>query len=72
MSTLSVPLTPNLEEFINDMIKRGEAETKAEVVRKALRKMEEEEVINSILEAERDARAGKVFRGDIRKLIKKF
>jgi putative addiction module CopG family antidote len=72
MSTISVPLTPDLEKFINGMVKRGDAANKADVVRKALRKMSEEEAVNSILEAQREIAEGKGLRGDLRKLAKEL
>lgn len=68
MSTLSVPLPPHLEEFITDQIKKGLASNKAEVVRKALKLLEEEEAINAVLRAEREP----TLRGDLKKLIKKI
>ena len=60
MSTLSVPLTPKLEEFINSQVKSGRAANKADVVRKALVAMEEEEAISVVLEAQREVREGKI------------
>lgn len=72
MSTLSVPLTPQLEEFINDQVKSGRAANKADVVRRALRAMSEEEAISAVLEAQREVREGKILRGDIRQLLKRF
>jgi len=68
MSTLSVPLTPRLEEFIHSFIKQGRAENKAQVVRKALERLAEEEAINAVLEAEREP----TIRGDLRELMKEF
>lgn len=72
MSTLSVPLTPRLEEMIERMVKNGYAENKAAVVRKALRLLEEEEAIAAIRESEEDVRQGRVFYGDIEEIAKKF
>ena len=68
MSTLSVPLTPKLEEFINDQVKSGRAANKADVVRRALVALTEEEAIREVLKAAREP----IIRGDIRKLMKKF
>ena len=68
MSTLSVPLTPNLEEFVNEQVKTGRASNKADVVRKALKLLEEEEAIMAVLKAEKEP----ILRGDLRKLAKKF
>ncbi len=72
MSTLSVPLTPDLEKFINNQVKSGRAANKADVVRRAIRAMEEEEAVQAVLEAQREVDEGKILRGDIRKLMKKF
>jgi len=72
MSTLSVPLTPKLEEFINDQVKSGRAASKADVVRRALRSLSEEEAISAVLEAHREVMEGKILRGDLRELAKKF
>lgn len=72
MSTLSVPLTPKLEEFINAQVKSGRAASKADVVRRALIAMTEEEAIRDVLEAHREVTEGKALRGDIRDLLKKF
>jgi putative addiction module CopG family antidote len=72
MSTISVPLTPDLERFIDQMIKNGDAANKADVVRKALRRMSEEEAVNRLLEAQREIKEGKGLRGDLRKLLKEL
>ena len=68
MSTLSVPLTPKLEEFINDQVKSGRAANKADVVRRALVTLSEEEAVQEVLKAAREP----IIRGDIRELMKKF
>jgi putative addiction module CopG family antidote len=72
MSTLSVPLTRELEKFVDSMVKSGEASNKADVVRKALRKYAEDQAVEAVLRAEQEAREGKVFKGDLRKLLKKI
>ena len=72
MSTLSVPLPPHLEEFISNQVKRGLASNKADVVKKALRLLQEEEAIRVVLESKREISEGKILRGDLRKLTKRF
>jgi putative addiction module CopG family antidote len=72
MSTLSVPLTPELERFIEQMVKDGRAANKADAVRKAIRRLSEEEAIAAILTSEREIKEGKILRGDLLKLIKKI
>lgn len=54
MSTISVPLPSILEEFIDKMVKSGEAANKADVVRRALIKYREEQALNSLLKARRE------------------
>lgn len=68
MSTLSVPLTPKLEEFINSQVKSGRAANKADVVRRALVSFSEEEAVQDVLKAMREP----ILRGDILELMKKF
>jgi len=72
MSTLSVPLNPELEAAVRRLIRDGYAETKAAVVRKAIKTVEEDEALMAILRAEQDIREGRVFRGDLNKILKKF
>lgn len=72
MSTLSVPLTPNLEAFVEAQVKNGFALNKAEVIRKALRRLEEEEAIFAVLQSEKEAGEGKILRGDLKDLAKKI
>jgi len=72
MSTLSVPLTPKLEEMVNNLVRDGFASNKAEVMRKALKKTAEEEVVKRILTASKEARAGRLLYGDLDELAKNF
>ena len=72
MSTLSVPLTPKLENLVNRLVKEGYATNKASVVRKALDRLAEEEAIATIREAEEDIKKGRVFYGDLEVIAKKF
>ncbi|MDO8522353.1 MAG: type II toxin-antitoxin system ParD family antitoxin [bacterium] len=68
MSTLSVPLTPELEVFIKAQVKSGRAANKADVVRRALRAMSEEEAVEAVLRAAREP----TLRGNLRELMKKI
>ncbi|MEA2112393.1 MAG: hypothetical protein U9P50_00255 [Patescibacteria group bacterium] len=72
MTTLSVPLTPKLENIVNSFVKEGYAPNKAEVMRKALIRLSEEEAIKDLLEAEQEVRDGKILRGDLDELTKKI
>ncbi|MEK7652475.1 MAG: hypothetical protein AAB334_00805 [Patescibacteria group bacterium] len=68
MTTLSVPISGDLEKFIERMVQDGKGANKADVVRRALREYQENEVIEAILQAQREP----TLRGDLRELMKKF
>jgi Arc/MetJ-type ribon-helix-helix transcriptional regulator len=72
MPTISVPIPSTLETFIGDMIRRGLAPNKAEVVRQALVRYAEDQAVESVLRSEQEAREGKVLRGDLKKLLKRL
>ena len=68
MTTISVPLTSALEELINSLVKKGYGANKADVVRKALTLLAEEQAIAAVLKAESEP----TIRGNLRDLVKKF
>ena len=70
MGILSVSLTPELEKFIEDEVASGEFVSKGQLVKKALKKFEEELVIQRILKAGEEAETGMVLRGDLDELVK--
>lgn len=72
MSTISVPLPNTLVTFIDDMIRRGVASNKADVVRQALVRFAEDQAVEAVLRAEQELRDGKVLRGDLRKIAKRL
>ena len=60
MSTLSVPISKNLETFIHDAIKREIGSNKAEIVRQALVRYAEDQAIEAVLRAEQEIKEGKI------------
>ncbi|OGZ02192.1 MAG: hypothetical protein A2390_00370 [Candidatus Liptonbacteria bacterium RIFOXYB1_FULL_36_10] len=68
MSTISVPVSPKLEELIESLVKRGYGASKADVVRKALILLAEEEAVRLVLLAEQEP----TLKGDLKKLAKKL
>lgn len=72
MTTLSVPVSGDLEKFIERMVRDGKGANKADVVRRALREYEENEALENILRSEREFTEGKFLRGDLREILKKF
>jgi len=72
MSTLSVPLTPELSKMIDKMVESGVGANKAEVARKAIEYFAEEKAIEAVLKAEKEVAEGKILRGDLDELAKKL
>ena len=72
MATISIPITSDLNEYIDEQVKLGKASSKAELIRRAIIKYKEDEFVNTILQAEQEVKEGKVLRGDLDKLAKGF
>jgi len=68
MSTISVPISSEQEDFIESYIKEGKADNKAQVVRRALTKFAEDEVVEAILRAQKEP----LLKGDLRTLMRKL
>ncbi len=69
MTTLSIPISPEQEQFIQSYIKEGKADNKAQVVRRALAKFAEDEAVEAVLQAQREVNEGRLLKGDLRKLL---
>jgi len=72
MTTITVPITTELESFIESELRAGTSESKAHLVRYALGRLQEERAIMRLQEAETDIKEGRVYRGDLKKILKKF
>ncbi|MDO8575124.1 MAG: hypothetical protein Q7R78_00275 [bacterium] len=72
MTTISVPLPPNMVEYIENEVRVGNYANKAQLIRKALDKFREDEAVEAVLRSEQEAKEGKVFYGDLDELAKKF
>jgi len=57
-----------MEEFIEKQIQEGKASNKADVVRRALRLLEEEDAVQAILKTQNEP----TLKGDLRQLAKKI
>lgn len=68
MTTLSVPLTKELEARLEELVRSGVGANKASVMRKALEKLAEDEAVNAVLRAEQEP----TLQGDLRKLVKRL
>ena len=72
MSTISVPLTSKLESALDNLIRSGFANNKAEVMRKALTRVSEDEAILVLLKSEQEVKDGLILRGDLRELANRI
>lgn len=63
-----MPVSPKLEELVEMLVKKGYGANKADVVRKALVLLAEEEAVQAVLRAEQEP----TLKGDLRKLAKKL
>ncbi|MEK7609748.1 MAG: ribbon-helix-helix domain-containing protein [Patescibacteria group bacterium] len=70
MTTISVPMPKDLLEFVDSIIFSGEAENRAQAIRKAVRKMRENVEINEIFEASRQIKKGLVYTGNLKEIMK--
>ena len=70
MTTITIPISKELENFIDEEISFGAIETKAGLVRHALLRLQEERALSRLQEAEIDIKQGRVYKGDLKKLLK--
>jgi Arc/MetJ-type ribon-helix-helix transcriptional regulator len=72
MTTISVPIPAHMEESLNNLVKSGYGANKADVVRRAITRLTEEEAVHAVLRAEQEIAEGKGLKGDLKELIKKI
>ncbi|MEK7185262.1 MAG: hypothetical protein AAB726_01440 [Patescibacteria group bacterium] len=72
MTTISIPINNNLNEYIDEQVRLGNASSKAELIRRAIIKFKNDEFVSSILEAEQEIKDGKILTGDLDKLAEGF
>ena len=68
MSTISVPLTPELEGKLDSLVEQGVGENRAAVMRRALKRLCEEEAVEAVLRAQKEP----YLKGDLRALMRKL
>ena len=69
MATISVPLSPELQERLDALVTEGVGSNRADVMRRALEHFSEEEAVNAVLKAEREVADGRVMRGSARVIL---
>lgn len=68
MSTLSVPLPPELSKSLEDLVKKGHAANKADAARKAIKKYIEDKAVEDVLLAAKEPS----IEGDLDDLLEKI
>lgn len=68
MTTISVPLNDDQFRRLMDLVAKGVGANKADVLRKALDKLAEDEAVEAVLRASREPRLS----GDLDELVKKL
>ncbi len=72
MGVITVPVSKHQDKFIKRLVQSGKAANKAHALRMAIDLLEQEEALQSVLRAEADVRAGRVFTGNLDELAKKI
>jgi len=70
MTTISIPMPSELLDFIDRIILSGEVENRAQAVRKAVRRMQEQIEIDEIFEASRQIQKGISYKGNLKDILK--
>ncbi|OGZ09258.1 MAG: hypothetical protein A3D67_01280 [Candidatus Lloydbacteria bacterium RIFCSPHIGHO2_02_FULL_51_22] len=68
MTTISVPLRKDNEAKLDELVRSGVGSSRADVMRKALERLAEDEAVEAVLRAEKEP----TLRGDLRTLVKKL
>jgi Arc/MetJ-type ribon-helix-helix transcriptional regulator len=72
MATISIPISGELNEYIDEQVRLGNAASKAELIRRAIQKYKEDEFVHTILRAKQEIKDGKALFDDIDSLAKGF
>ncbi len=72
MTTVSIPLNNELNSYIDEQVRIGNASSKADLIRRAIIRYKQDEFIKSIKEAQQEIKDGKGLSGDLDELAKGF
>ena len=72
MTTISIPITTELNEYINEQVRIGKAASKAELIRRAIIRYKEDDFIATIQRASQEVKDGKALTGDLDMLAEGF
>lgn len=68
MATISVPLSAEQQESLDTLVSNGVGSNRADVMRRALERLAEEEEVRALLEAQKEP----TLYGDLDELMRKF
>ncbi len=69
MTTITIPINSELNDFIDEQVKLGSASSKADLVRRAIIKYKEDALLHEILIARQEIIDGKGVEGDLKDII---
>jgi Arc/MetJ-type ribon-helix-helix transcriptional regulator len=72
MTTITIPINETLNDFIEEQVRTGNASSKADLVRRAIQRLKEDEFVRTVLNARKEIREGKALSGDLDELSKGF
>ena len=72
MANISIPIKEDLNNYIEEQVRLGNASSKADLIRRALIRYKEDEFVNTVIRAEREIEEGKALKGDLDALAKGF
>ncbi|MDP3989102.1 MAG: ribbon-helix-helix protein, CopG family [bacterium] len=72
MATVSIPLSSELNDYIEEQVRLGNAASKSDLIRRAIIQFKEEKFIATVLKAQQEIKDGKSLSGDLDELAKGF
>ncbi len=69
MSTISVPLSAEETSMLDSLVAVGTGSSRADVMRRGLELISEEQAVLSVLKSEQEIAEGKILRGDARTIL---
>jgi len=72
MTTITLTISNELNDFINEQIKKGVFSNKTELVIHAIQKIKDGFFVQEILQAKQEIKGGKLVKGDLDKITKLF
>ncbi len=72
MTTITIPISPEVLDFLNEEIEETGAGSQASVISHIILKYRQDRYLKSIYEAEKECANGGGYRGDLRTIMQSF